>query len=110
MKFFYSILLACTLVDCARLRFVGAGLSPFKLNIDIFSQNVWSHRGALLWDTAFLATDITLQFGDSLYINTNSLIFKLTPDESQTAKFGLTLFDDKRPLYPVLPFGNIDPT
>ena len=43
-----------------------------------------------------------------LYINTNSLIFKLTLDESQTAKFGLTLFDDKRPLYPVLPFGNVD--
>ena len=109
MKFFYSILLACTLVGLRPAKVCQAQtLSPFKLNIDIFSQNAWSHRGALLWDTAFLATDITLQFGDSLYINTNSLVFKLTPDESQTAKFGLTLFDDKRPLYPVLPFGNVD--
>jgi hypothetical protein len=80
---------------------------PFKLHLNIFSQNIWVHRGALIWDIPFLATDIVMQFGDNLYINTNSAIYHRKFSENQHSSFGIKLFDDKRPLYPTQAFGNV---
>ena len=80
---------------------------PFTLHLKIFTQNAWVHRGALLWDVPFLATDIIMQFGENLYINTNSAIFFSRLSENQSYSIGLKLFDDKRPLYPTQAFGNV---